>query len=116
MELRLREIRKSRNMTQTQLGKEVGVSMRVVSGWERNETDISLIDAARVADVLECTLDELVGRDFHTDRADPLTSEEDRLVSLYRDANAQGQATIMGVAELQPGMDASSSPGSRASA
>ena len=111
MNLRLREIRKAKHRTQSELGKEVGVSMRVVSGWERNETDITLVDAARVADVLECTLDELAGRDFQPDRANSLSPDESSLLGIYRDSNPQGQASIMAVAQAQPGMEAASPPG-----
>lgn len=98
MELRLQELRKQRRMTQAELGKAVGVSMRVVSGWERGETDITLIDAARVADVLECTLDELIGRDFPNACAARLTAEERELVDLYRDTDERGQRSILSAA------------------
>lgn len=109
MQLELQAIRKSRHLTQKQLGDAVGVSMRKVSGWERLETEISLTDAARVADVLGCTLDELAGREFPGTTA--LSTDERDLIGLYRDANSQGQATIMGVAQLQKSVDAASDDG-----
>lgn len=110
MELQLRKLRRSKHLTQEELGIQIGQTARVLGAWEREETALPIDEAARIADVLECTLDELAGRDFHPDQAGALTSEEGRLLGLYRDANAQGQSTIMGVAEIQQGMDSASNP------
>lgn len=101
MKIRLQELRKRRNMTQAELGKAVGVSMRKVSGWERSETDITLVDAARVADVLDCTLDELAGRDFPKSAANALTTDERQLVDLYRGTDERGKRSIVGNALQQ---------------
>lgn len=38
----------------------------------------------------------------------PLSSDEERLVRAYRDSNAQGRRTILGVADLQAGMEGQS--------
>lgn len=54
-------------MTQEDLAKLIGVSKGVVGHWERNHTSITLEDACAVADVFNCTLDELAGRDFNPD-------------------------------------------------
>lgn len=102
MELRLREIRKLRNKTQSDIGNAVGVSMRVVSGWERKETEITLVDAARVADVLECTLDELAGRDFHPEAssvAPKLTDEEREILDAYNAVDAPARRRIARAAQ-----------------
>lgn len=111
MELQLRKLRRSKHLTQEELGLKIGQTARVLGAWEREETALPIDDAARIADVLECTLDELAGREFHPDQADTLTSDEGRLIGLYRDANAQGRAAIDAVATSTQGMGAASNPG-----
>ena len=101
MDLRLRELRKDRHLTQLELGKLVGVSLRVVSAWERRETEITLDDAARVADILHCTLDELAGRDFPA--ASSLAPDEQRLVDTYRSAPGTQRPSILAVSETLAG-------------
>ena len=64
MQLRLKELRKKRGLNQSELAEAIGTTMRVVSSWERLETPIPLVDAAKIADFFDCTLDELAGRDF----------------------------------------------------
>lgn len=80
MQLRLKEFRKKRGMNQSELAEAIGTTMRVVSSWERLETPIPLVDAAKIADLFDCTLDELAGRDFVATApyADPRQAELNR--------------------------------------
>lgn len=59
MNLRLRDIRKVQNLTQSELAMKVGVSERKLAGWERGETNITLEDAVSCADALGCTPNDL---------------------------------------------------------
>lgn len=65
MKTNIKEMRKARKMTQDDLAGAIGVTKRIVSSWERDEVEITLEDACKVADVFNCTLDELAGRDFN---------------------------------------------------
>lgn len=67
MNTNIKAMRKARKMTQDDLAAAVGVTKRVVSSWERNESEITLEDACAIADVFSCTLDELAGRNFKPD-------------------------------------------------
>ena len=64
MNLQLRPLRERKRLTQSEFAKEVGSTLRKVSAWERGETKLTLEDACRIADFLECTLDELAGREW----------------------------------------------------
>ncbi len=61
---RISELRKSRGLTQEQLGDAVGVSAQAVSKWENGGTpDVMLLPI--LADKLGVTIDELFGRSTH---------------------------------------------------
>lgn len=80
MDLRLRQLREAHGYTQKELANIIGTTLRKVSSWENLEVRIPLIDAARIADVFDCSLDELAGRDWHpaSDYADPRQAELNR--------------------------------------
>ena len=59
--LMLKELRKSRGLTQTELAAKLGVTKQIVSNWEREITPITLGAAKEITKVLNCTLDELSG-------------------------------------------------------
>jgi transcriptional regulator with XRE-family HTH domain len=59
---RLQELRQSRGLSQSQLARAAGVPVGSLRGWEQARRTM-LVDAfIKLADALECTLDELAGR------------------------------------------------------
>ena len=75
MGLALKELRLKAGLQQSELGKLVGVSNRVISAWERGETQLTINDACKIATALGCTLDELAGRrPKASTRASPATT------------------------------------------
>ena len=62
----LREVRTSKKVTQAELAKKLDVSQQHISAYERGERIPGIDAAARIADALGVTLDELVIiRDAH---------------------------------------------------
>lgn len=59
---RLRLLRESRQLTQVRLAELVGVDPRAYNRWERGTIAPHLDTLVRIADVLQVSLDELVGR------------------------------------------------------
>lgn len=59
---RLRELRLARGLTQEQLARKIDVGLDAVRKWERGRRTPMLDMAAKLADALECTIDELAGR------------------------------------------------------
>jgi len=59
---RLRELRKTRNLTQARLAQEIGVSQRVISDFENGTGLPSFHVLIRLADFFDVSLDYLVGR------------------------------------------------------
>jgi transcriptional regulator with XRE-family HTH domain len=54
-------LRKQKELSQTDLGKAAGVSREIIGRYERNEVLPSIEVAAKIADVLEVSLDYLAG-------------------------------------------------------
>ncbi|MBQ9147777.1 MAG: helix-turn-helix transcriptional regulator [Rikenellaceae bacterium] len=96
MNLKLKELRKSRGMRQEDLADAIFSTPRIVGAWERGETSLPLEDACSIADVLECTLDELAGREW----VENATAEETELVNCYREAPKASKDLILHTARV----------------
>lgn len=59
---RLKLFRLARNITQVRLAELIGVDPRVYNRWERGLSTPQFEAVVKIADVLQVTLDELVGR------------------------------------------------------
>lgn len=84
---RLKEIRKSRGYTQTELGKALGTPQQQVAKWENELQDPSAHTVGRLAMLLECSADYLLGLvdtpTEHLQQTD-LSEAEREVVLLYR--------------------------------
>lgn len=58
----LREKRKERGWSQRQLGGLIKIPQQTITAWENGINEPMLYSAILLADVFECTIDELVGR------------------------------------------------------
>ncbi len=58
---KITELRKQKNLSQTDFAKNVGVSREMIGRYERDEVMPSIEVAAKIADALEVSLDYLVG-------------------------------------------------------
>lgn len=58
----IRDIRQARGMTQKELADRLGVNQSMISDYESGKVDLSLTKAVKIADILECDLNDLLGR------------------------------------------------------
>lgn len=58
--MNLREMRQRAGLTQTELAKRMGVRANTVNQWESGIRHPDVMLAPKLADVLGCTLDELL--------------------------------------------------------
>ena len=93
MKLNLREIRKNKKMTQDALAEAVGATPRQIGAWERGENDIPMDFALSIAEVLQCSIDDIAGRDSRHLNAS-LSIEERDLIDDYRRATKEGKRAI----------------------
>ena len=60
--MRLREIRKSRNVSQTKLAIDLNTTQNTISRWENGLREPGIEELIRIADYFGVTLDYLLGR------------------------------------------------------
>ncbi len=56
---KLKELRKSKKVTQEQLAEKLNISRSKVSSWETNKRDMSITEAIKLAKIYEVSLDNL---------------------------------------------------------
>ena len=59
--MRLREIRKSKGVTQFELAKNIDIHPQTISEVEHGKRDLRFQEAVKAAKYLGCSLDELAG-------------------------------------------------------
>ncbi|MDN4593541.1 helix-turn-helix domain-containing protein [Polycladomyces subterraneus] len=65
---RLKQLRRQKNLTQEQLGQQVGVTKVSISLYESGRRNPDLETITKIADVLEVSVDYLLGRTDAPDR------------------------------------------------
>ena len=60
--MEIKKIRESRGMLQYELANRMGVKQASVSAWESGKAMPSAENVIKLADILECTVDALLGR------------------------------------------------------
>lgn len=81
----LANILRSRNLTQADLCRMSGIATSAMSHYLAGDSDPSLSKAIAMADALQISLDELVGREV------PKRVIEQRLLSDFRELSDEGQ-------------------------
>lgn len=80
--LKLKEIRKKNNMTQQEIAKLLNISRQSLSQIENERYVINVNMLSKIADILNCTTDELLGRDENNkDILDKNWNTIDRIVN-----------------------------------
>ena len=60
---RIRAIRVERNLSQKELAEKTGLSQVNVSRYEKGQRKLEIQTAARIAEALGCTVDELITKE-----------------------------------------------------
>jgi len=61
----IKDNRKDRGLSQQALAKIIGVTHAAISYWENGVNIPNVLDIWKVADALNMSIDELIGRDFN---------------------------------------------------
>lgn len=92
---RLKEIRESKGMTQTQLGEVIGAKKSAVSLWESGKRQIDNNTLKSLADFFGVSVDYILGRDqdeLAPDTIAPaLLTREERMLQMFRQMDEKEQ-------------------------
>ena len=95
---RLRELRKSQNLTLQELSQILQISYQVLSRYELGEREADYKTTHRIAEYFDVSVDYLLGFSnfFYPDKLEStqFSSEERQLIENYRKLNASGKNLI----------------------
>lgn len=93
----LRFYRKKSGLTQVQLANLLGVKNTAVSNWESGNNSIDIDTLLSACNVFGVTLNDMYGiySPTHTDSGSALSSDESRLLEIYRSLSDQGKEYIL---------------------
>ena len=106
----IKKMREKAGYKQQDVADKLDVTIRCYGNWEREDREINLRDAIRLADLFECSLDELAGREWPKSSSPPLSRTERGIVDAYRASDQSGQEAIQAaVAGISQRFDKSNS-------
>ena len=102
--LKLRELRKERQITQQGLAKILNLSIQTISGYETGYAQPTIDTLVAMANYFQCSIDELLGReDYGTGNVvvhgTQLSEDEKQLIDLYRRLPLRDKAELVGFAK-----------------
>lgn len=96
---RIKELRVNLGISQVELAKKIETSQRNIGRWENESNEISMYNLIKLADIFNCSIDYLVGREddfgiIQSSAPNSLTALESEMLSLFRalDTSAQHKA------------------------
>lgn len=98
---RLRELRKEKGLSQSQVADLLGCNQTAIGKYERGQLEPNIFALKKLADFFECSVDYLLGREDDlgvvnvVNNNDNLTPKEKELVDNYRKLNTVEQDTII---------------------
>lgn len=98
MDCRLREIRRSRRLTQKVLAEQIGCSVGAYSKYETGDREPPLDILNKLADFYGVSVDYLVGRE--ASEIGTLTESEKELVEVFRRSSEFVRDSVLGLMEL----------------
>lgn len=85
--LKIKELREEQNLTQKDLGQKLGIAGHNIGDWERNKCEPSIEMLTKIADIFECSIDYLTGREDEfgiINKNIEITEEEKIIINEYR--------------------------------
>jgi len=95
--MRLKELRKNKNLTQEELGNIIHVNKMTYNGYENENRQPSIETLCKLADFYNVTLDYLVGREFNNDIG-YLTNDQKNLVYVLKQLNDKNLSEVLSTA------------------
>lgn len=98
MQLQLERLRNEAGYTKREdFAKYTGINVRQIKAWECGERRLRLEDACKLADFLNCTLDELAGREVSPPKVFT-DKRQERMNHCYSMLNDESKEQLAGLA------------------
>ena len=99
MDLKLKRLRTQRGISQEEMAAALDIKVSRYGSWERGDRMLSLAQACQCAEILDCSLDELAGRETPSRaRAAPTDPFAAEVLECYEASSPEGKNTIVNVA------------------
>lgn len=93
MQVRLKEIRRQRGLSQQDMAERLGIKTSRYGSWERGERMLNAAQLVACARVLDCSCDEILGMEIQTEFSDPREAELHRV---WRGLDLERQDRLLG--------------------
>lgn len=98
---RIREARMLKGWSQKKLADECGTTQQTIQRYESGASEPQSTYLARVSKALDVSVSYLLGMDDDALTEIALSTDELKLIQLYRSTDQRGRSTILAVAESQ---------------
>ena len=77
--MRLKELRKRRGLTQSELAKSLGVSSQTILNWENGIHEPNITQLIQLSNIFNVSVDYLIGRNKSTSEVDELCFQLEKI-------------------------------------
>lgn len=91
----IKELRKEKGLTQTELAREIGVTQGAIYFWEKEVNEPTAGFLVRLAKFFEISVDELLS--FEPSRSEEIPSKNAELIALYNKLTTNQQNMILNI-------------------
>ncbi len=92
-------LRKEKNLSQLDIAKKTGFAKTTICAWEKGRAQPSLDTLIKLADIFECSVDYLLGREDEfgiIQSKNELTQIENQLLTLFKTLNERDKNKVLG--------------------
>lgn len=102
--LRLKELRINSNLSQRDLEKKISFNQSSIEKWENHKNEPSMTALIELANIFNCSIDYLVGREGEEGiivvSGNELSKDEEHLIEILRQLNPADKDMVYRVAEM----------------
>lgn len=97
---KLKDMRAAEQLTQHELGQQIGVSTAAIQSWERNLRAPGMEHLVRLSRAFHTSIDDMLGLEFNKNQ-DTLSGSERMFLSRYRMLDEYGQRAVQSICDIE---------------
>lgn len=90
----IKEVRKKKNISQSQLAHELNTTQALITAYENNKRTPKIETLSRIASALDVSILDLLPKELTFDTIAPATPEERQIYDILQTLNADGQRKV----------------------